>query len=37
MSSTNNELKGSIKDVKEKYDKLNETNRELNDRFVKIK
>jgi hypothetical protein len=37
MSSTNNELKVSLKDVKNKYDKLTGTNRELNDILVKIK
>jgi hypothetical protein len=37
MSSTINELKSSLKDAKDKCDKLNETNRELKDRLVKIK
>jgi hypothetical protein len=37
MSSTSNELKASLKDAKEKYEKLNQTNRELNDMLVKIK
>jgi cell division septum initiation protein DivIVA len=37
MSYTNNELKTFLKDVKVKYEKLNETNRELNDRLVKNK
>jgi uncharacterized coiled-coil DUF342 family protein len=37
MSSNRNELKVSLKDAKEKCEKLNESNRELNDRVVKIK
>jgi chromosome segregation ATPase len=37
MSSTVNELKSSLKDAKDKCDKLNEANRELKDRLVKIK
>jgi hypothetical protein len=37
MSFTNNEIKVSLKVVKKKYDKLIYTNRELNDRLVKIK
>jgi predicted nuclease with TOPRIM domain len=37
MSSTANELKSSLKDDKDKYDKLNEANRELKDRLVKVK
>jgi hypothetical protein len=37
MSSTSNELRTSLKDAKEKYEKFNETNRELYDRLVKIK
>jgi hypothetical protein len=37
MSSTKNELKTSFKDAKEKCEKLNEANRELNHRIVKIK
>jgi hypothetical protein len=37
MSSTQNELKTSLKDAKEKYEKLSEANRELKDRLVKIK
>jgi predicted nuclease with TOPRIM domain len=37
MSSTINELKTSLKDAKDKCDKLNEANRELKDRLVKIK
>jgi hypothetical protein len=37
MSSSSNELKASLKDAKEKYENLNEENRELNDRIVKIK
>ena len=36
MSSTVNELTNSLKDAKEKYDKLNEANRELQNRLVKI-
>jgi hypothetical protein len=37
MSSTINELKSSPKDAKDKCDKLNEANRDLKDRTVKIK
>jgi hypothetical protein len=37
MLSTANELKSSLKDAKDKCDKLNEANRELKDRLVKIK
>jgi chromosome segregation ATPase len=37
MSSTINEHKSSLKDAKDKCDKLNEANRELKDRLVKIK
>jgi hypothetical protein len=37
MSSTPNELKSSLKDTKDKCEKLNEPNRELKDRLVKIK
>jgi chromosome segregation ATPase len=37
MSSTISELKSSLKDAKDKCDKLNEANRELKDRLVKIK
>jgi predicted nuclease with TOPRIM domain len=37
MPSTANELKSSLKDAKDKYDKLNEANRELKDRLVKVK
>jgi hypothetical protein len=37
MSSIANELKSSLKDAKDKYDKLNEANRELKDRLVKVK
>ena len=37
MSSTVNELTTSLKDAKNKCDKLNEANRELQDRLVKIK
>jgi predicted nuclease with TOPRIM domain len=37
MSSTVNELKSSLKDAKDKSDKLNEANRELKDRLVKVK
>jgi chromosome segregation ATPase len=37
MSSAKNELKTSLKDAKEKCEKLNEANRELKDRLVKIK
>jgi chromosome segregation ATPase len=37
MSSTKNELKTSLKDAKEKFEKLSEANRELKDRLVKIK
>jgi hypothetical protein len=37
MSSTVSELKSSLKDAKDKCDKLNEANRELKDRLVKIK
>jgi hypothetical protein len=37
MSSTANELKSSLKDAKDKYDKLNKANRELKDRLVKVK
>jgi hypothetical protein len=37
MSSSNNKLKASLKDAKEKHEKLNETNRELNNMHIKIK
>jgi chromosome segregation ATPase len=37
MSSTVNDLTSSLKDAKDKCDKLNEANRELKDRLVKIK
>jgi chromosome segregation ATPase len=37
MSSTKNELKTSLKDAKEKCEKLSEANRELKDRLVKVK
>jgi hypothetical protein len=37
MSSTKNELKTSLKDAKEKCEKLSEANRELKDRIVRIK
>jgi hypothetical protein len=37
MSSTANELKTSLKDAKDKCEKLSEANRELKDRFVKVK
>jgi hypothetical protein len=37
MSSTVNELKSSLKDAKDKCDKLNEANRELKDGLIKIK
>jgi chromosome segregation ATPase len=37
MLSTTNELKSSLKDAKDKCDKLNEANRELRYRLVKIK
>ena len=37
MSSIKNELKTSLKDAKEKCEKLSEANRELKDRLVKIK
>jgi predicted nuclease with TOPRIM domain len=37
MSSTVNELTSSLKDAKDRCDKLNEANRELKDRLVKIK
>jgi predicted nuclease with TOPRIM domain len=37
MLSTVNELTSSLKDAKDKCDKLNESNRELKDRLVKIK
>ena len=37
MPSTRNELKTSLKDAKQKYEKLSEANRELKDRLVKIK
>jgi hypothetical protein len=37
MSSIVNELTSSLKDAKDKCDKLNEGNRELKDRLVKIK
>jgi hypothetical protein len=37
MSSTRNELKISLKDAKEKCEKLSEANRELNNRLVKKK
>jgi predicted nuclease with TOPRIM domain len=37
MSSTANELKSSLKDAKDKCDKLNEANRELKDGLVKVK
>jgi chromosome segregation ATPase len=37
MSSTKNELKTSLKDAKDKCEKLSEANRELKDRLVKVK
>jgi hypothetical protein len=37
MSTTVSELKSSLKDAKDKCDKLNEANRELTERLVKIK
>jgi hypothetical protein len=37
MSSTKNELKASLKDAKEKCEKISEANRELKYRLVKIK
>jgi hypothetical protein len=37
MSSTKNELKTSLKEAKDKCEKLSEANRELKDRFVKVK
>jgi hypothetical protein len=37
MSSTKNELKTSLKDGKDKCEKLIEANRELKDRLVKVK
>jgi uncharacterized phage infection (PIP) family protein YhgE len=37
MSSIKNELKTSLKDAKEKREKINEANRELKYRLVKIK
>jgi predicted nuclease with TOPRIM domain len=37
MSSTANELKSSLKDAKDKCEKLNEANSELKDRLVKVK
>jgi len=37
ISSTNNDLKASLKDAKQKYEKLNETSKGLNERLVKIK
>ena len=37
MSSTVNELTSSLKDAKDKCDKLNEANKKLKDRLVKIK
>jgi predicted nuclease with TOPRIM domain len=37
MSSTKNEIKTSLKDAKDKCEKLSEANRELNDRLVKVK
>jgi predicted nuclease with TOPRIM domain len=36
MSSTKNELKTSLKDAKDKCEKLSEANRELKDRLVKV-
>jgi hypothetical protein len=36
-SSTKNELKTSLKDAKDKCEKLSEANRELKDRLVKVK
>jgi hypothetical protein len=37
MSFTTNELKNSLKDAKDKCEKLSEANRELKDRLVKVK
>jgi predicted nuclease with TOPRIM domain len=37
MSSTANELKTSLKDAKDKCEKLSEANRELKDKLVKVK
>jgi chromosome segregation ATPase len=37
MASTANELKSSLKDAKDKCEKLNEANMELKDRLVKVK
>jgi predicted nuclease with TOPRIM domain len=37
MSSTVNELTSSLKDAKDKCNKLNEANMKLKDRLVKIK
>jgi chromosome segregation ATPase len=37
MSSTKNGLKTSLKDAKDKCEKLSEENRELKDRLVKVK
>jgi uncharacterized membrane protein len=37
MSSTKNGLKTSLKDAKDKCEKLSEENRELKDRHVKVK
>jgi chromosome segregation ATPase len=37
MSSTKNDLKTSLKDAKDKCEKLSEANRELKDRLVKVK
>jgi predicted nuclease with TOPRIM domain len=37
MSSTTKDLKTPLRDVREKYDKLNETNMELNARLFSLK
>jgi hypothetical protein len=37
MSSTNNELKVSLKDVKEIFDMLVQPNKEINDKLVLLK
>jgi chromosome segregation ATPase len=37
LSSPKNELKTSLKDAKDKCEKLSEANRELKDRLVKVK
>jgi hypothetical protein len=37
MSSTKNKFKTSLKDTKDKCETLNESNRELKDRLVKVK